>query len=93
MTSRRGFFRKTFTAVPAAVIGSTLLSRRRTDGFIERKQFRDGLYGYETVGMSITNGGGTGAKAQAFVVDGQVVGIMVTDPGRNYTSIPDVRFV
>ena len=40
----------------------------------------------------ITGGGGLGAKAIATVDQGQVTGITVTNPGRGYTSAPNIVF-
>lgn len=40
----------------------------------------------------ITGGGGLGAKAVAVVDQGQIVGINITDPGRGYTSPPNIIF-
>ena len=40
----------------------------------------------------IQGGGGVGAKATARIEQGEVVGIDVTDPGRGYTSAPNIIF-
>jgi len=40
----------------------------------------------------ITGGGGIGAKAVARIQQGEIVGIDVTEPGRGYTSNPNIIF-
>ncbi len=41
----------------------------------------------------ITGGGGTGAKAQAYISGGEVTGVIVTNQGTGYTSAPIVLLV
>jgi hypothetical protein len=40
--------------------------------------------------VSFSGGGGTGAAATAFIVDGEVSKIIITNPGSGYTSAPSV---
>ena len=40
----------------------------------------------------ITGGGGIGAKAVATIDQGRITGINVTDPGKGYTSAPNIIF-
>ena len=40
----------------------------------------------------ISGGGGIGAKAEATIDQGVITGISITDPGKGYTSPPNVIF-
>lgn len=40
--------------------------------------------------ITITGGGGTGATARAILTVGAITGIVVTNPGKNYTSTPTI---
>lgn len=46
--------------------------------------------GYTDPTVTITDGGGSGATAEATVEDGVITAITVTDPGAGYTSAPTV---
>lgn len=46
--------------------------------------------GYTDPTVAITDGGGSGATAEATVEDGVITAITVTDPGSGYTSAPTV---
>jgi hypothetical protein len=52
----------------------------------------NGEFYQEAPYVLITGGGGLGAKGIARVSQGQVVGIDITNPGRGYTSPPNVIF-
>ena len=41
--------------------------------------------------ITISGGGGTGAKAQAVVIDGSIIDIMMLDHGQGYTSTPKIE--
>lgn len=67
-----------------------------TDGSAKRItaiQLVDGGRGYSKApSVSFTGGGGTGAAAQAAVLNGAVVGVRVSSGGSGYTSAPVVSF-
>lgn len=42
--------------------------------------------------VAFTGGGGTGATAQAVVLDGKVTAVQITSPGTGYTTAPTVAF-
>ena len=56
---------------------------------VSKIEIKDGGSGFsEPPSVIITGGGGTGAKAQAFIGSGSVKSIVVTNPGNGYTSAP-----
>ncbi len=52
--------------------------------------FQSGGSGYTAPTVVLSGGGGTGAKAIARVSNGEIKGIVLTDPGVGYTSPPTV---
>ena len=61
------------------------------NGFVVGATIIDGGYGYvSNPVVTITGGGGTGAKATALQVDGVVTSITITNPGIGYTSAPTI---
>lgn len=61
------------------------------NGFVIGATVTDGGYGYtNNPSVTITGGGGSGAKATATQVDGVVTGITITNPGSGYTSVPTI---
>jgi parallel beta-helix repeat protein len=48
--------------------------------------------GYTTPHIILEGGGGTGATATARVSNGVIFGIVLTNPGNGYTSVPNVVF-
>jgi hypothetical protein len=53
----------------------------------------DGGAGYTSVPTVLIEGNGTGATAQAYISNGKVVGITVTNSGTGYTQSPTVSLV
>jgi hypothetical protein len=51
----------------------------------------EGGSGYVSPIITITSGGGSGATAEATVVDGVITSVSVTNGGSGYTSIPNVN--
>ena len=61
------------------------------NGFMVGATITDGGYGYaENPTVTITGGGGTGAKATATQFNGVVTSITITNPGSGYTSTPTI---
>ncbi len=61
------------------------------NGFIVGATITDTGYGYvENPTVTITGGGGTGAKATATQFNGVVTSITITNPGIGYTSAPTI---
>jgi hypothetical protein len=61
---------------------------------IDKIIVKDGGTGYtEAPSIIIVGGGGTGAKARAFIGSGSVTSVVVTDPGSGYTSTPTVTII
>ena len=61
------------------------------NGFVVSATIKDGGYGYvENPTVTITGGGGTGAKATATQFNGVVTSITITNPGIGYTSAPTI---
>ena len=61
------------------------------NGFVVGATITDGGYGYvENSIVTITGGGGTGAKAIATQFNGVVTSITITNPGSGYTSTPTI---
>jgi hypothetical protein len=61
------------------------------NGFVVGATIKDSGYGYvENPTVTITGGGGTGAKAIATQFNGVVNSITVTNPGSGYTSTPTI---
>ena len=61
---------------------------------VEAIEIQDGGTGFTQVpNVIISGGGGTGAKAKAFIGSGSVKSIVITDPGSGYTSPPSVEIV
>ena len=61
------------------------------NGFVVGATITDGGYGYESNPVvTITGGGGTGAKATATQFNGVVTSITITNPGSGYTSTPTI---
>ena len=59
--------------------------------FVDKIEIEDGGSGFTRPPIvSLFGGGGHGAKARAFVSNGQIKQIQVTDPGEGYTSTPSV---
>jgi len=48
--------------------------------------------GYTTPAVLLVGGGGTGATATARVSQGRIIGLVLTNPGSGYTSVPTVVF-
>jgi hypothetical protein len=64
---------------------------RVVNGFVVEVTVTDGGSGYTNApGVSITGGGGTGARATATYSNGTVTAITVQSPGSGYTSTPTV---
>lgn len=56
-------------------------------------QMVDGGRGYSRAPtVTLTGGGGTGAQAQAAILNGSVVAVQVVEGGSGYTSAPEVSF-
>ena len=73
--------------------GATGAARVDTTGKLTNITVIDsGEFYQEAPYVLITGGGGIGGKAVARVSQGQVVGIDITNPGRGYTSPPNVIF-
>ena len=61
------------------------------NGFVVGATITDAGYGYvENPTVTITGGGGTGAKATATQFNGVVTSITITNPGIGYTSAPTI---
>lgn len=61
------------------------------NGFVVGTTISDAGYGYvSNPVITITGGGGTGAKATALQVDGVVTSITITNPGSGYSSTPTI---
>ncbi len=61
------------------------------NGFVVGANITDGGYGYtNNPVVTISGGGGSGAKAVAYQVNGVVVSITITNPGSGYTSSPTI---
>jgi hypothetical protein len=61
------------------------------NGFVVGATITDGGYGYvENPVVTISGGGGTGAKATATQFNGVVTRITITNPGIGYTSAPTI---
>lgn len=61
------------------------------NGFVVGATITDAGYGYvENPAVTITGGGGTGAKATATQFNGVVTSITITNPGSGYTSTPTI---
>jgi hypothetical protein len=61
------------------------------NGFVVGATITDGGYGYvSNPVITITGGGGTGAKATATQFNGVVTSITITNPGVGYTSAPTI---
>jgi hypothetical protein len=61
------------------------------NGFVVGATITDAGYGYESNPVvTITGGGGTGAKATATQFNGVVTSITITNPGSGYTSTPTI---
>jgi hypothetical protein len=61
------------------------------NGFVVGATITDVGYGYESNPVvTITGGGGTGAKATATQFNGVVTSITITNPGSGYTSTPTI---
>jgi hypothetical protein len=61
------------------------------NGFVVGTTISDAGYGYvSNPVITITGGGGAGAKATALQVDGVVTSITITNPGSGYTSTPTI---
>lgn len=61
------------------------------NGFVVGATITSGGNGYtNNPVVTITGGGGTGAKATAFQVNGVVTSITITNPGSGYTSAPTI---
>jgi hypothetical protein len=61
------------------------------NGFVVGATITDAGYGYESNPVvTITGGGGTGAKATATQSNGVVTSITITNPGSGYTSTPTI---
>ena len=61
------------------------------NGFVVGATITDAGYGYESNPVvTITGGGGTGAKATATQFNGVVTSITITNPGIGYTSAPTI---
>ena len=61
------------------------------NGFVVGATITSGGNGYtNNPVVSITGGGGTGARATAFQVNGVVTSITITNPGSGYTSTPTI---
>ena len=59
--------------------------------FVDKIEIKDGGSGFSRPPIvSISGGGGIGAKARAFVSNGEIKQIVVTEPGEGYTSAPSV---
>lgn len=59
------------------------------NGFVVGVNITDGGYGYtNNPVVTISGGGGSGAKAVAYQVNGVVASITITNPGSGYTSLP-----
>ena len=66
-------------------------SAQVVNGFVVGATIKDGGYGYvENPVVTITGGGGTGAKATATQFNGVVTSITINNPGSGYTSIPTI---
>lgn len=67
-------------------------ARHWVDNFtyeIEAIQIDDGGSGFTDIpNITISGGGGSGAKAKAFVGSGSIKSIIITDPGSGYTTTP-----
>lgn len=63
------------------------------NGFVVGFSIQDGGFGYTNVPtVTLTGGGGTGAVAEATMNGGIVTAVTVLNPGRGYTSAPQVQF-
>jgi hypothetical protein len=61
------------------------------NGFVVGATITSGGNGYtNNPVVTITGGGGSGAKATAFQVNGVVTSIIITNPGSGYTSAPTI---
>ncbi len=61
------------------------------NGFVVGTTIKDGGYGYvENPTVTITGGGGTGAKATATQINGVVTSITINNSGSGYTSTPTI---
>ena len=61
------------------------------NGFVVGATITDGGYGYvENPTVTITGGGGTGAKATATQINGVVTSITINNSGSGYTSTPTI---
>jgi hypothetical protein len=61
------------------------------NGFVVGATIKDGGYGYvENPAVTITGGGGTGAKATATQFNGVVTSITINNSGSGYTSTPTI---
>lgn len=80
--------------------GATVYSKP-TDSraIIEASIFEGSIAGFDIINTGfdyknpiviLTGGGGSGASARAFVQDGKIVGIQLTNPGTGYTQPPTV---
>ena len=61
------------------------------NGFIVGATVMDGGYGYTNAPtVTVSGGGGSGAKIKAILLDGVVVSLVITSPGSGYTSVPTI---
>ena len=68
-----------------------LATAQVVNGFVVGATITDGGYGYvENPVVTISGGGGTGAKATATQFNGVVTRITITNPGSGYTSTPTI---
>jgi hypothetical protein len=59
--------------------------------YVEKIEIEDGGSGFSRAPtVSIFGGGGTGAKARAFISNGEIKQFVITDPGSGYTSAPSI---
>jgi hypothetical protein len=66
-----------------------MITNQVVNGFVVGAKLLDGGFGYtNTPAVSITGGGGTGAKAVATLIGGMVAGLTIINPGNGYTQAP-----
>jgi hypothetical protein len=71
--------------------GATATAALSTTGRINTITVTNGASGYTAVPtVTITGGGGYGAKAEAIIAGGSVTGIIILDRGSGYTSAPTI---